>query len=226
MSQRRKKIIAVILICLLAAGCAAAWKYIGTPLIRFISEPDVFRDWVDSHGIYSRLAFLAMVIFQIIIAVIPGEPFEIAAGYAFGAVEGTLLTLLGAAIGSILTFGLVRRLGLRLIRVFFSDGQINSVRFLKSTEKRDFIFLIIYMLPGTPKDLLGYVAGITDIRFPVFLLICTLGRIPSVVSSTVGGDALGSENYWAAAIIFAATLVVSAGGLLLYNHIRRRKGGS
>lgn len=226
MDQRRKKIIAIVLLCLLAAACAAAWKYIGRPLIRFISEPDEFRTWVDSHGIYSRMAFVAMVVFQVIIAVIPGEPFEIAAGYAFGAVEGTLLALLGAAIGSILTFGLVRRLGLRLIRVFFSDEQINSVRFLKSTEKRDFIFLIVYMLPGTPKDLLGYVAGLTDIRFPVFLLICTLGRIPSVVSSTVGGDALGSENYWAAAIIFAATLVISAGGLLLYNHIRRRKGGS
>lgn len=226
MSQRRKQIVAIVLICLLLAGCAAAWKYIGTPLIRFISEPDEFRGWVDGHGVYGRLAFLGMVMFQILIAVIPGEPFEIAAGYAFGAVEGTLLTLLGAAIGSTLTFGLVRRLGLRLIRVFFSEAQINSVRFLKSTKKRDFIFLVVYMLPGTPKDLLGYVAGITDIRFPVFLLICTLGRIPSVVTSTVGGDALGSENYWAAAIIFAVTLAVSTGGLLLYNHIRRRKGGS
>ena len=185
--EKKKKWIAAGLLALLVLIVAGAWRFVGAPLMRFLSDPDALRNWVEAQGWYSRLAFMGMVIFQVIIAFIPGEPFEIAAGYAFGAVEGTILSIAGAAIGSIITFWLVRRFGMRLVRIFFSEEKINSVKFLKTSSARMYLFLVIYMIPGTPKDLLGYFAGLTDIPFPVFCLICTLGRIPSVVTSTLGG---------------------------------------
>ena len=166
---------------------------------------------------------MGMVVFQVIIAFIPGEPFEIAAGYAFGAVEGTLLSMAAAVLGSVLTFWLVRLFGMKLVRIFFSEEQIASVRFLKSTPKRDLLFLVVYMLPGSPKDLLGYFAGLTDIRFPTWLIICSLGRIPSLLSSTLGGAALGSKDYALAILVFAITLAISAIGLLVYNHISQKR---
>ena len=225
-SSREKCILAAGLLALLVVVSAVAWRLVGSPLMGLISDPDVFRDWVERQGWYSRLIFVGMVIFQVILAVIPGEPFEIAAGYAFGALEGTILTITGAALGSIITFGLVRRFGMRLVRIFFSEEKINSLRFLKTSNARTYLFLVIYMIPGTPKDLLGYFAGLTDLPFPVFCLICTLGRIPSVVTSTVGGDALGTRSYGAAIAVFAFTLAVSAAGLGLYQWIcKKHKGG-
>lgn len=223
--QKRKKLLA-------AAGVAAAsgiiiwlWRSVGLEMVRFISDPAAFRDWVDLYGSYSRLGYLGMVIFQIVIAFVPGEPFEIAAGYAFGALEGTALCMFAACVGSMLTFALVRRFGMKLVRVFFSEEKINSVCFLKSTPRRDLLFLLIYMIPGTPKDLLGYFAGLTDIRFPVWLIICTVGRLPSVVTSVIGGNALGTENYRIAGIVFAVTLGISVLGLLAYGRICKRKTG-
>ena len=221
-----KKWAALGLLALLAVGIIAAWRWIGAPLVGFISDPASFRAWVEANGWYSRLTFVGMVIFQVLLAFIPGEPFEIAAGYAFGAVEGTILAIAGTAMGSIITFWLVRRFGMRLVRVFFSEEKINSVKFLKTSSARNYLFLIVYMIPGTPKDLLGYFAGLTDIPFPVFCLFCTLGRIPSVVTSTVGGDALGTRSYGAAIAVFAFTLAVSAAGLGLYQWIcKKHKGG-
>lgn len=220
--NRKKQWIAGGLITLALVLSVVLWRTVGTKLVRFISDPAALRDWVDANGWRSRLIFGAMVIFQIIIAVIPGEPFEIAAGYAFGVIEGTILCIAAAAIGSIITFALVRKFGMRLVRVFFSEEKINSVKFLKTSQTRDFLFLIVYMLPGTPKDLLGYFAGLTDIPFPIFCLICTLGRIPSVITSTIGGNALGTERYGAAIITFAVTLAVSGIGLLIYNRICKR----
>lgn len=196
---------------------------VGTPLIRFASQPEAFRLWVDSHGLLGKLSYMGMVILQVILAVIPGEPFEIAGGYAFGALEGTALCLTAATLGSLLVFRLVRIFGTRLVRLFFSQEQVQSLRFLKTSPKRDFLFLLIFMIPGTPKDLLCYFAGLTDIRLPVWLLICSLGRIPSLVTSTIGGDALGTKNYWFAAAIFVATLTVSTLGLLGYRYICCRK---
>ena len=204
-SRRKKRWIAAGLIAAVLIFSVVIWKFVGTPMVNFISDPAAFRVWVEANGWRARLIFAGMVIFQVVIAAIPGEPFEIAAGYAFGVVEGMILSIAAAAIGSIITFWLVRKFGMRLVRIFFSEEKINSVKFLKTSGTRDFLFLIVYMLPGTPKDLLGYFAGLTDIPFPIFCLICTLGRIPSVITSTIGGNALGTKRYGAAIITFAVT---------------------
>lgn len=217
-----KKKRAVVGLLLLAVGIAAGCGLIGAPLMALISDPVSFRDWVEGTGWLSRLCYIGMVIFQVIIAFIPGEPFEIAAGYAFGALEGTILAVAATALGSTITFWLVRRFGMKLVRIFFSEEKINSVKFLKTSNARNYLFLIVYMIPGTPKDLLGYYAGLTDIPFPVFLLICTLGRIPSVLTSTLGGNALGTQSYGKAAIVFSVTLAVSALGLAVYNWVCKR----
>ena len=219
---RRKRWVAGGMIAAVLALSVVIWRFVGTPLMKFVSDPAALRAWVDGYGWAARLAFAGMVILQVIIAFIPGEPFEIAAGYAFGVVEGTILSIVAAAAGSIITFGLVRKFGMRLVRIFFSEEKINSVKFLKTSETRDFLFLIVYMLPGTPKDLLGYFAGLTDIPFPIFCLICTLGRIPSVITSTIGGNALGTKRYGAAIITFIITLAVSGIGLLIYKEICKK----
>lgn len=218
----RRQLVGIAVVCIAVVASALIMWLVGAPLVRFASEPEKFRAWVDGHGFGGRIAYIGMVIFQVVIALIPGEPFEIAAGYAFGAVEGTLLCILASTLGSVAVFLLVRRFGVRLVEVFFSKDKLKSVRFLKSTPKRDMLFLIIFMIPGTPKDLLSYVAGLTDIRFPVWLMICSLGRIPSIITSTVGGNALGTQNYWFAIAVFAATMAVSGVGLLIYNRICKR----
>ena len=223
--DKRKKRTAGLLVLVLVIAVAVG-ALVGKPLMGWITNPEGFRSWVEAKGWSSRLVFMGMVIFQVILAFIPGEPFEIAAGYAFGAVEGTILSIAGAAVGSIITFSLVRRFGMGLVRVFFSEEKINSVKFLKTSNARNILFLVIYMIPGTPKDLMGYFAGLTDIPFPVFCLVCTLGRIPSVVTSTVGGDALGTKSYRAAILVFAFTFAISALGLMIYNAICKKHEGA
>lgn len=222
----KQRILSHAAISLAIGGMLLLGWLVGAPLIRFASQPEAFRLWVDSHGALGKLAYMGMVILQVVLAVIPGEPFEIVGGYAFGTLEGTVLCLTAATLGSLLVFGLVRVFGTRLVRLFFSLEQVQSLRFLKTSPRRDFLFLLFFMIPGTPKDLLCYFAGLTDIRLPVWLLICSLGRIPSLVTSTVGGNALGTKNYLFAAAIFAATLAVSTLGLLGYQRICRRKNGN
>ena len=219
LTKKQQKQIGIAAIIIAAAATALIIWLAGVPLVRFASEPERFRQWVNDNGLWSRFAYIGMMLLQIVIAVLPGEPFEIAAGYAFGAVEGTLLCVAASTLGSLTVFLLVRRFGVPLVEIFFTEDKLRSIRFLKTTPKRDFIFFIIFMIPGTPKDLLCYFAGLTDIKFTVWLLICSLGRLPAIVTSTVGGDALGTSNYWFAAIVFAVTLAVSLVGLLVYKHI-------
>lgn len=196
-----------------------AWR-IGVPMVRFVSQPEEFRAWVDAHGLMGKLLFVGMVVLQVVVAVIPGEPLEIGAGYAFGAVEGTLLCLIGIAIGSTLVFLLVRKLGVRLVEVFFPVEKIRSLRFLQDSRRLNRLVFLVFFIPGTPKDLLCYFVGLTGMRLPTWIAISFFARIPSVVTSTLGGDALGTQHYIQALVVFAVAGILSAAGLFVYHRLK------
>ena len=220
MTDRQKKIWGIATIIGLVVFMGLLCWFVGRPMIRFVSEPEKFRLWVDEHGIWGRLAFIGMVIFQIIVAIIPGEPLEIGAGYAFGAVEGTILCLIGAVLGGAIVVLLVRRYGIKLVEVFFPKEKIMSLRFMQDSRRLELLVFIVFMIPGTPKDLLCYAVGLTNLRMRDWLWISLVARIPSVITST---NALGERNYVFAAAVFAVTLLISLGGILLYRHICRKE---
>lgn len=153
---------------------------------------------------------------------IPGEPLEISGGYAFGALRGSVLCLLGGVLGSVAVFALVRRFGRELVEIFFPREKLEKLKFLQSSPKRDALFWLIFTVPGTPKDLLCYFAGLMDLSWGKWLLLCTVGRLPSVLTSTIGGSALGVKDYQFAILVFAVTLAVSGVGLLIYRAVCRR----
>ena len=222
--SRKKLLPVVVAICLAVLAISIV---VSVPLVRFISQPDRFRDWVSAHGIWGCVAYVLMTVCQVVIALIPGEPFEIAAGYAFGTWRGMGLYLLAATLGSVTVFWLVRRFGRPLVELSFPPEKLERLRFLKTDPRRELLFLLIFMLPGVPKDLMCWFAGLTDMRFPVWLLICSLGRIPSALPSALGGDALGERAYLLAGVVFAAALAVSGLGLLIFHKMvdKEKKGG-
>ena len=221
-TDKQKKLIAWAAIAIFLLLSAAVGWFIGRPLVRFASRPEEFRLWVDGHVLLGMAAYVGMVFLQVVVAVIPGEPLEISGGYAFGALRGSVLCLLGGVLGSVAVFALVRRFGRELVEVFFPKEKIESLRFLQSSPKRELLFWLVFVVPGTPKDLLCYFAGLTDLSWGKWLLICSLGRVPSTITSTVGGNALGGKNYLFAILVFAGTLAVSAIGLLIYRGLCRR----
>ena len=223
MTDHHRKTFSLIFILVFLLFCIVVGWYIGIPMVRLASDPQAFRLWVDKFGIWSKVVFIAMVTFQVLIALIPGEPLEFAAGYAFGAVEGTILSMAGIIIGSWLVFLLVRYFGVKLLSVFFSDRDIRSLHFLKDTRKINIIVFLLMVLPGTPKDLLSYFAGLTKLTTAQWLMIVAVARIPSLVTSTVTGAAAGEQNYILAAVMAVITLLLSAAGLLYYRRICRQQ---
>lgn len=221
LSEKAKKYIAAASIAVFVLLTLAIAWFIGRPMLRFVSEPERFRAWVNSGGAMSRLYFLGMQILQVFFAVIPGEPMEFGAGYAFGAVEGTLLCLIGTTAGSMIIYFFVRRFGVRAVEIFFSREKIESLHFLRSEHKRNTLMFLLMLIPGTPKDLLSYFAPLTGTAPWTWLWITTVARIPSIVTSTIGGSALGVQNYVFAAIALGVTLLISGAGLLIYRRICR-----
>lgn len=186
-------------------------------------DKESFKLWMDANGILGRLVFVGMVILQIMVAIVPGGPIEVAGGYAFGAVEGTILFIMGATIGSVIVFLLVRKFGRKVVELYFEEHEIKKLSFLKDDKKRDVIFLILFVIPGTPKDLLCYVAGLTKMKFGMFLVICSIGRLPAVIGSAISGSALSGEKLITAIVALAITVILSGIGIILYYRIVNKK---
>ena len=217
-SHRKLRALAIAIFVLFSL---VSTVFLGVPMLRLAEQPEVFRAWVESFGIWGRLIFVGMVVLQVVVALIPGEPLELAAGYAFGWLEGTVLSLAGILIGSWIVFAAVRRFGVKLLEVFFAHREIRQLSFLRDPKKARVLTFILMTVPGTPKDLLSYFAGLTPLTTKQWLSIVAVARIPSLVSSTVSGGAAGEKNYLLAGAVLAVTLAVSGIGIWYYRKLCR-----
>lgn len=219
--RRRLSGISLAVVVLLALGLTVfVWRWLAS-----FSQED-FRDYIQSFGVLSWLVLLGIQILQVFIALIPGELVESAAGFAFGPLTGTLICYAGIAIATVAVFLLTRKIGIKLVEVFVSREKINQLRFLNTEAKRNALFFLLFFIPGTPKDLFTYFAGLTDIRLGTFLAISLVARIPSVLSSTFGGHMLGEGKYTGAILLYGITGLVSVFGMLLYRNILRKKNST
>ncbi|MBQ9952392.1 MAG: TVP38/TMEM64 family protein [Clostridia bacterium] len=221
--KQRNRLIGMAIILAVLIASAILYVRIGQPMTELVKDTDRLRAWVAEKGWSSRLIYMAMVCLQVLAAVIPGEPLEMAAGFAFGPIEGALICIGGIALGSMIVFGLVRLFGMKLVEMFFSREKIDSLKIMRNPKKVFLVTAALMILPGTPKDLLTYCAGLTKISWAAWLLISTVGRIPSVITSTWGGHAIAEGNYVGAAVIFLVTSLLCGAGLYVYARFRTDK---
>jgi uncharacterized membrane protein YdjX (TVP38/TMEM64 family) len=132
MTEKQKKWVFAAAFVVFVVFCVLTGWLIGVPMVEFANDPERFRAWVDASGIWGRVLFVGMVVLQVVVAFIPGEPVELAAGYAFGFWEGSALTMAGFLLGSWLVFALVRKFGVKLVEVFFHKNKIAELRFLQN----------------------------------------------------------------------------------------------
>lgn len=192
-------------------------------LKRNFSDTDAIKAFVDNNYLLSVIVMILICAVQVIVALIPGELVEIAAGYAFGTFWGAIICLAGITLGSILVLLLSRKFGRRFVESLYPREKIDSLPILREPKKRNAITAILFLIPGTPKDLITYIIGITDMSIPLYLLIATVARFPSIIISTVGGDALGDNKFVSALIAFMISAVVSLVGYLIYLRISKSK---
>lgn len=215
--QKTRKVVRIILIILALLFCA----FLGYVIVKFATNRELFKTWMNDYGILGAVIYVIMVVFQVIVALVPGEPVEIAGGYAFGAIKGTVLYLIGSTIGSMIVFLLVRKYGIRLVEMVFSNKDIKGLEYLRN-KKREAILILLFVIPGTPKDLLCYFAGLTNISTRIWLVVSSLGRIPSIVTSTIGGDALEKSDYTWSIVAFSIALTLSLIGIIIYKIMHKK----
>ena len=223
-AARLRKFLPIVLPIVMLLGCSGVlYATFGRELLTMVKEPQVFKAWLDSYGAWGEVIFVILRITQVAFKYLPSEPFEVASGYAFGIWGGLLWCTVGTQIGSVIVLLLTRKFGMRFVSRFIDPERLNGFSFLKQKTRRRTLLFIIYLIPGAPKDILTYFVGLTDIRLSEYLIISTVARIPSIITSTICGAYFGQKNYLAAILVYGITLLMTGAGVLLYRYIQKKQ---
>lgn len=210
----KRHVIFGVAACVALLAAAVPLVLYGPDLFMFFADGERVRAWVDAQGAFAPLAMVALIVVQIVAAVLPGEPLELGAGYIFGFWEGTALCMAAGLVGTFIVVTLVRTLGMKAVELFFSREKIESMKWLQDSARFELLMFVCFLIPGTPKDVMTYVAGLTR---------CPVWRIPSIVSSTMAAGFAASGDWVASAVVFALTAAFAAAGVGLYAAIARRE---
>lgn len=208
---------AIVLLALLLTALAVMF------INREFSDTDTFQQIVSENYLLGVIIMIVICAVQVILAFIPGELLEIASGYAFGAWAGAAYCLAGITLGSIAAIALARRFGRRFVEAFYPPEKLDSLPILNNNKKRNIFVAILFLIPGTPKDLFTYIIGLTQMKVGTYILIASVARFPSIIMSTLSGGALGDESFIHAIIFLAVSAILSISGYLIYNKIFHRK---
>ena len=216
-SKRTKAIIKLSLLALII---------IGVPAVLYIFCRDTLfnTDWLSrlpqllsQYRNHAAVILICLQILQIIVCVLPGQPIQFAASYMFGVLPGYLISITGAVIGAFIAFKVSGLLGRDAVNILFGEEKIEDYRKKLNSGKGLMAVLLIYLIPGVPKDLAAYAAGVSDMRIRPFLLVSTIGRSPAMMGSLLFGHFFGKGNYRALAVLAILTV------LLLILFIIKRK---
>ena len=216
-----RRILALAGFPLLLAAIAVPVAIWHRELWQLFSSTEGLREWVASTGALAPLVFVAIQALQVIVFIIPGEVPQLAGGYLFGPWLGSLLSIGGILIGSTIDFFLARLAGTPFVRALFPADQVDRLGRLLGTRGARVAFFLLFLIPGIPKDILCYVAGLSPMRFPFFAGASTLGRLPGIVGSALIGDAAAARRWPLVIGLGVASVALFVAGWLLRERIQR-----
>lgn len=212
--RENKKLIYQLFIAILVMAIICLLLY--KPFKHLLNSPETLKNQLNQLGNWGKLILVSIMAIQVVFVFLPGEVIEVASGFCYGTFEGMAICLFGAILGTIIIFWFVEKYGIKFVNKFFDQEKLNEISFLKNKKNIELIIFIIFFIPGTPKDILTYFAPFTRIKLSTFLLITTIARIPSIITSTIGGNALFNQNYHFTITIFIITGIISILGLFAY----------
>ncbi|MBO5453487.1 MAG: TVP38/TMEM64 family protein [Clostridia bacterium] len=221
MNKKALRIISIVIFII----ALALLSVIMIPLIKSYSNAEEFQSFIEGFGMWGFLMMLIVQIFQIIVALIPGEVVEFVAGTMYGWFGGLVLCCIGIAIGHFIIFKAVRYFGRDFVEKAAGSKIMNKFQFLQNESKLKTVMFVLFFLPGTPKDLLVYIAALTKITFRDFLVITLFARLPSIISSTYAGDAFADKNFIKLAIVYGIITICSVGGVIIYKILEAKYAG-
>ena len=199
------------------------------PIIKQINTPEgqaEFKEKITNSGLTGMLILFGLELAQVVLAVLPGEPVELLAGICLGPIWGTIFLMISVFIVTCLIYFLVKKFGRDFIYEFFPKEKVDKLensKLLRDEKKIELVMIILFLIPGTPKDLLVYIGALLPMKSSRFIAISTLLRFPSIISSTILGDNILAGQWKVGLLAYAITFLITFIVIFIVNKIDKNK---
>lgn len=213
--MRNKRKIFKILLTILSLVLFVGLIIYLLPMMKGILTQDgriAFKERLDGMGAGKFWIMFALEAAQILLVVLPGEPLEMLAGMCFGTIGGTIFIMTTVCFTTTIIFLLVRKFGRAYVEEFFKKDKLDKIensKFFKNPKNIEIIMTILFIIPGTPKDLMVYLGGLLPIKPLRFIMISTFARFPSVITSTLMGASILNGNIKFSVIVYIVTFLIT-----------------
>lgn len=168
---------------------------------------DEIRDTLDNLGIRGYITIGILSMFQVILAFLPAEPVQVLAGLTFGLWRGTLACLAGVFVGNTVIFILYKIYGGRLTEWFQTNAEFDFEE-AKDSPQIALIVFLLYFLPAIPYGLICFFSASIGIKYPRYIVMTTLGSIPSILIGVGLGHMALSTSWMISLGVFIVLLTL------------------
>lgn len=171
-----------------------------------------FKEKIDDMGVIGVLVLFGLQFAQIFLVILPGEPLEVLAGMCYGAFWGSVFIFVSVFIITTIIVVVTKKFGEKFINNIWDEKKINKIKnskVFKNAKRIEILMIILFLIPGTPKDLLVYIGAILPINHVTFILISTFMRFPSVISSTLAGANIATGDFKSMVWVYVITIIIT-----------------
>ena len=204
-----KKILTVISILITIAMALLLWRVFQTLMTE--SGREEFRTMIMDLGVWGYLIIIGLTVSQVFLFFLPGEPIELLAGMCYGTIGGLIVIYIGVFLSSCLIFFLVRKVGKASVYDLIGKEKVDRIENSKLVKNggAESLLLLLFALPGIPKDILVYIGAFLPVNEPRFILLSTLFRFPGIITSTIVGASFAEGNQRFAITMYVITFILS-----------------
>ncbi|MCL2869492.1 VTT domain-containing protein [Candidatus Saccharibacteria bacterium] len=213
--SKHKNWLVLVGMALLVAGLVVAMyisvKSIINDVIANAGNERQLVDLIRANGIRGIPIILSLEILLAMFTVISANPVHILSGLVYGIFFGSLISVLGLAIGNFLLFVLFKQFNRTFSHLIKpKKTKFLSIHNIQHMEHPEYLAFLIYLMPGIPNLVVPYMMARTHIKLWRYMVSVTLATVPAVLLCNLIGYSLADGNFVLAAIIAAIAVVLVA----------------
>ena len=204
---------------LMTAALAVLYVMQITGLWDKIDSVEDLRNYVSGFGGYAVFIFIAIQFLQVVVLPIPGFITVSVGVLLFGAFRGSVYSVIGIVSASIVAFFIGRVFGYKVAG--WLVGKENLDKGLELVKGKDKVILtFMFLFPFFPDDVLCFVAGLSSMSVPYYIVMITITRIINIVVSaySVNGSIIPYNTWWGILLWIAVFILVAALCYVIYKH--------
>lgn len=162
---------------------------------------EIFRDegsleaYLEKSGSFMTALFILLQFLQVVILPIPSTVTVVAGSALFGPLLGSLYSLAGIVIGSLVAFLIGRYAGYRVVA--WMVGKETLDKWLNKIKGKDKLLLsAMFLLPVFPDDILCFVAGISSMSVWYFFAVILISRVLAIFTTSYSITLIPFNTWW------------------------------